>query len=74
MLLEATVALVVATVLGLAFEPARWVGAMGLLLLILLYPWACLALSIVGGAVFYFVRYRKRRTYDALPERSDEYD
>lgn len=74
MLLELTVALVVASVLGLAFESARWVGAMGLLMLIFLYPVACLALSIAGGVVFYFFRFHRRRTYDALPERRDEYD
>jgi len=74
MMLEVTVALVVATALGLAFEPARVVGAMGLLLLIFLYPWTFLALSIVGSVAFYFTRFHKRRTYDALPEQRSERD
>ena len=72
MLLELTVALVVASVLGLAFESARWVGAMGLLMLIFLYPWACLALSIAGGAAFYYFHFY--RTNHELLERRDEHD
>jgi hypothetical protein len=71
MLLEVTVALVVAAALGLAFESARWVGAVGMLLLIFIHPWACLALSIAGSVAVYFIRFHKRRTYDALPERYD---
>ena len=73
MILEVTVALVVATVIGMAFEPARWVGVMSLMLLLLMYPWACLAISIAGAA-FYFIRFSKRRSYDAISKRSDDYD
>jgi len=74
MMIGITVGLLVATVLGFAFESARWIAAVGVMLLIYIHPWTFLALSIVGGVAFYFIRFHKRRTYDALPERDDQGD
>jgi hypothetical protein len=74
MMLEVTVGLGVAIALGLAFQSARWIAAVGVMLLIYMYSWTFLALSIAGGVTFYFIRFHKRRTYDVLPDRSDQRD
>lgn len=74
MMIGITVGLLVATVLGFVFESARWIAAVGVMLLIYIHPWTFLALSIAGGVTFYFIRFHKRRNYDALPEPDDEYD
>ena len=57
--------LAVVTLLGLAFESTRGFAVIGAGLLLYLYPFGFLALVLLGGAAFYFIR--KRRSPVELP-------
>jgi hypothetical protein len=63
-----TIALVVATLLCLAFDATKWLGVAGVVLLFYLYPLLLTALSILGGVAFFLIRYNARRKYHALPK------
>jgi hypothetical protein len=62
------IALVVATLLCLAFDATKWVGVAGVVLLFCLYPLLLTALSILGGVAFFLIRYNTRRKCRELPK------
>ena len=73
-MIATTIALVVATLLCLAFDATKWVGVAGVVLLFYLYPLLLTALSILGGVALVFTRYHKRRTCHELPKLPDGRD
>jgi len=66
-MIEITIALVVASLLFLALKPYRWIGVLGVALLIGLYPLSFLALLLLGGVAGYFIHRYKRRSRHELP-------
>ena len=64
---EITIALVVASVLFLAIKPYRWIGVLGVALLIGLYPLSFVAPLLLWGVVAYFIHRHKRKTRHELP-------
>ena len=53
----------VVTLLGLAFESTRGFAVIGVGLLLYLYPYGFLALVLLGGTAFFFIRKYHRRTF-----------
>ena len=68
MLIDITVAAVVATALCIAFKSLRGTAVLCALLLFLIYPWMFLALSIVAGVVVCIIHFYRRSKYRALPK------
>lgn len=67
-MIATTIALVVATLLCLAFDATKWLGVAGVVLLFYLYPLLLTALSVLGGVALYFTRYNSRRKCNELPK------
>lgn len=65
-MIEITIALLVATVLFLALKPYRWIGVLGLALLIGLYPLLFVAPLLLLGVVAYFIHRHKRKSRNEL--------
>ena len=53
-----TLAVVAATFFFLAFATVRWIGILGLALLLLLFPKASVALLILAAIAFYLFKLR----------------
>lgn len=51
-----TFAMVVATVFFLAFASLRWIGILGLALLLYIFPLVTVALLVLGSVVFYLIK------------------
>lgn len=64
---EITIALVVASVLFLALKPYRWIGVLGVALLIGMYPLLFVAPLLLLGVVAYFIHRHKRKSRNELP-------
>lgn len=73
-MIATTIALVVATLLCLAFDATKWLGVAGVVLLFYLYPLLLTALSIIGGVAFFLIRYNTRRKRHELPKLPDGRD
>lgn len=67
MMIGVTLVLVVATLLGLAFDTTKWIGVAGVALLFYLHPLLFTVLFVLGGVAFFLIRYHKRRKCHALP-------
>ena len=67
-----TLALVVASLLSLAFDSTKWFGIAGVALLVFLHPLLFTALFAIGGVTFCFIRFyqHQRNSHHELP-RSD---
>ena len=66
-MIASSLALVVASLLCLAYDTTRSFGIAGIFLLLYLYPWSFLALLILGGAVLFAIRrYHYRRKHHAV--------
>ena len=63
-----TVAVLVATLLCLAFDSTRWIGVAGAALLAYLYPLSFTALVVIGGVAFYYIHYHQRSAHHELPK------
>lgn len=55
-MISITFAMVVATFFFLAFASSRWIGVLGLALLIYLFPLVTVALLVLGGVIFYLIK------------------
>jgi hypothetical protein len=64
------IALFVAVLLLVSFEATRLIGAAGIVLLIVFYPLAALAIVLVAGVALYFTYQRRLKTY-APPQLDD---
>ncbi len=51
-----TFAIVVATFFFLAFASLRWVGILGLALLLYIFPLVTVALLLLGSVLFFFIK------------------
>ncbi len=71
----ATVAVVVAALLCLAFDTKKFIGVAGVALLIYFHPLLSTAFLVLGVAIFYFIRYHNKRStahgHSKLPSRRD---
>jgi threonine/homoserine/homoserine lactone efflux protein len=67
-MIATTIALVVGTLLCLAFDATKWVGVAGVVLLFYLHPLLFTVLSVLGGVALYFARYNSRRKCNELPK------
>jgi len=57
-MIDVTFAMVVATVFFLSFASLRWIGILGLALLLYLFPAAIVALLVLGAIAFYVFKLR----------------
>ena len=57
-MIELTLAMVAATFFFLAFATLRWIGILGLALLLYLFPMVIVALLVLGGLAFYLFKLR----------------
>ncbi len=73
MLIDITVAAVVATALCIAFKSLRGTAVLCALLLFLIYPWMFIAVLTLGAVVVCLLYFQKRR-HHALPKLDDEHD
>ena len=69
-----TLVLVVTSILCLQFDTTRWVGVVGVALLICLHPLLLLAFLGLGGVVFCCIHHHKRRVIHVLPKPDSESD
>ena len=69
-----TVAVLVATLLCLAFNTTRWIGVAGAALLAYLYPLSFTALVVIGGITFCYIHHHQRSTPHELPKLPDGRD
>ncbi len=58
---QLTVSVLFASLLCLSFRSTRMAGVLGMTLLIFLHPVMAAVLLILGGAVFCFIHYLRRR-------------
>ena len=57
-MISLTFGMVVATFFFLAFASLRWIGILGLALLLYLFPMVIVALLVLGGLAFYLFKLR----------------
>lgn len=57
-MIELTLAMVIATMFFLAFASLRWIGILGVALLLYLFPMVIVALLVLGGIAFYVFKLR----------------
>ena len=57
-MIDVTFAMVVATVFFLSFASLRWIGILGLALLLYLFPMVIAALLVLAGVAFYLFKLR----------------
>ena len=63
-----TLALVVASLLSLAFDSTKWFGVAGVALLVFLHPLLFTAFLAIGGVTFVCIHfYSKRNSHHELP-------
>ena len=55
-MISMTFAMVVATFFFLAFASLRWIGILCLALLLYVFPLVTVALLVLGGVIFYFIK------------------
>ena len=58
-----TLALVVASLLSLAFDSTKWFGVAGVALLVFLHPLLFTALLLLGAATFCLIRFYQRKSH-----------
>ena len=57
-MISLTFGIVVATFFFLAFASLRWIGILGLALLLYLFPMVIVALLVLGGLAYYIFKLR----------------
>ena len=55
-MISMTFAMVVMTFFFLAFASLRWIGILGLALLLYIFPLVTVALLVLGGCAFFFLK------------------
>ncbi len=70
-MLEVTIAIVIATLLCGAFNTTKLIGVAGVALLFYLHPLLFTAAVVLGVAIWFLIRYFKRRKHHAIRKLPD---
>ncbi len=73
-MLTLTASFAVVALIFLAFASTRWVGALGLVLLLYLYPLVVGSALVVAGVIFFLIHHHNRRSVHELPNLPDARD